>query len=200
MKRAIFIIVFIAAIMAFTVAFAVGKDASFVNIMNHEESAESVTQNINLPESLEVIEDEAFEGTAITNIILPENVTTIGDRAFANISTLRLIRIPSATTFISRTAFDGSNKVMIISAPDSYARKWAKENQFPFSPLTMMYAGTGTMGISASLTSSAKEVLDTEASETEESRKTWRKIEEIQVDKTIEIIANHVQGRAPPMT
>jgi len=199
MKKTIYFIVFIAAMMAFTVAFAADRNAGAVNIQNQEKYGETAAQYIYLPESLEVIEDEAFEGTAITNIVLPENVTTIGNRAFANIGMLRSVTIPSATTYISGTAFDGSNQVIIKSDPDSYARKWAKENHLPFSPLTVMYAGAGTTLISASLNSGAKEIPDIASSETDESRKTWRKNEETQVDNTIEIIANHVQGRAPPM-
>ena len=52
------------------------------------------TPTFNLPASLQIIEAEAFEGTAIVTVDLPETVETIGERAFANIPTLRQITIP----------------------------------------------------------------------------------------------------------
>ena len=58
-----------------------------------------------LPVSLRVIEDEAFEGTAIVSAALPDSVESIGERAFANISALRSVKIPNATKEIAKSAF-----------------------------------------------------------------------------------------------
>ena len=201
MKKLIFVIILIVSVMAFTIAYASNNqdENAYYNSV-YDESKKPLLRTFNLPISVEIIEDEAFEGTAITNIVLPETVTIIGDRAFANIKTLRTIRIPMSTASIAKTAFIGTNNVTITAAPNSYARTWAKENGLPFSPLTVIYAGTGNQSITASLSSVSKEVPDTESSETQDTYRTWRKIEEIQVHDTIEIIANVIQGRAPPMS
>ena len=155
---------------------------------------------IRLPISLMIIEDEAFEGTAVTEVILPETVTTIGERAFADIDNLRSIRIPIGTISIADNVFAGSNRVVITAAPNSYARAWAKKNHVPFSPITVMYAGFGGVNASTNLVTVSKEIIDIESIEKQESIRTWKRLEEIEVYNTIKIIANIVQGRAPPVT
>ncbi|MBQ6480480.1 MAG: leucine-rich repeat protein [Anaerolineaceae bacterium] len=155
---------------------------------------------IRLPISLMIIEDEAFEGTAIEQVELSDSVISIGNQAFANIKTLRSIRIPMSTISIAKTAFAGSQNVMITATPNSYAWTWAKENRLPLSPFAVLCAGTDSQSVVATLSYASKEVLDTaESSEKQETNRIWRKLEEIQAHGTIEIIANVVQGRAPPM-
>lgn len=200
MKKTLFILAFIFAIIAFTVASAsTGQSENISHSKLYSESVGLINQTFCLPTSVEVIEDEAFEGTSIMYITLPDRITTIGEQAFANITTLQAVRISMTTTSIAKTAFSGSNQVMITADPNSYARKWARENRIPFSPITVMYAGIRTQGTTASFSSVSKEILDTETTETEATNRTWRKIEDIKVRKTIEIIANVVQNRAPPM-
>lgn len=170
----------------------------FKNI--EEQGAKAKKANIaNFPLSVTIIEDEAFAGTSITSIALPETVTMIGDRAFANIYSLRSIRIPQTVTSIAKTAFVGSDHVIISAVSDSYAQKWANENKVPFVPITLVYASTEIVGVSASSDFRSKEIVDTEYIETKEINKDWRKLEEIHIIGYIEIMAYHVQGRSPPM-
>lgn len=153
-----------------------------------------------LPASLQSIEDEAFEGTAMIAVDIPETVERIGERAFSNIATLRKVRIPEKTTFIAKTAFDGSNRVTITGAPGSYARKYARENGIPFAPLTVMYANAdagGGIGLSGSRTSS--ETTDAEGQDKQnENRPTGRTAGEIKVQTNLDGVAYHITGRAPP--
>ena len=155
-----------------------------------------------LPASLTAIEDGAFEGTAITSVELPENVTTIGDYAFAGIKTLKKISIPAATTFIGTHAFKGSDQVILTGAPKSYARVWARNNNYSFDPIASLYAcvpGTHT----AALVNRAARLQSLISEETAESnpkaQPTGRIMGELNADKYDEITSFHIQGRAPPM-
>ncbi len=154
-----------------------------------------------LPTSLTVIEDEAFEGTAIINIVLPENVESIGDYAFADIQTLRNISIPNKTTYIGRNAFKGSTNVTITGAPKGYARAWAHENGIPFNPITSFYAFSNTVQVNGGLANSRAERLDIDSEKTEEGKPkpTGRMTGELNAEKKETIIAFHIQGRSPPM-
>lgn len=154
-----------------------------------------------LPASLTTIENEAFEGTAITNIILPENVETIGDYAFADIQTLRNIRIPNSTTYIGKNAFKGSANVTITGAPKGYARAWAHENGMSFNPITSFYAFNNSVQANGNLTNSRAERLDVDSEQAEEKKPkpTGRMTGELNAEKKETITAFHIQGRSPPM-
>lgn len=150
-----------------------------------------------LPRSVESIDDEAFEGTAIVRIELPENANTIGERAFANISTLRFIRIPRTTTTIATTAFNGSEKVTINASPNSYARKFAKNQGLLFQPITTFCASayvTPTVFIINSL----YEAIDVENVVSQEHINYWKKLEEKKIVGILDIIYNSIRGRGPP--
>ena len=155
-----------------------------------------------LPSSLIVIEDEAFEGTAITNVVLPENVETIGDYAFTNIHTLRNISIPNKTTYIGKNAFKGSTNVTITGAPKGYARAWAHENSIPFNPIICFYAFNNTVQVNGGPTNSRAERLDVgnEQTEEEKPKPTGRMAGELNAEKKETITAFHIQCRSPPMT
>lgn len=154
-----------------------------------------------LPASLTTIEDEAFEGTAITNVVVPKNVEAIGDFAFANIKTLRNISLPNKTTYIGRNAFKGSNNVTITGAPKGYARAWADENGIPFSPITSFYAFNNTVQVNGGLTDNRAERLDVDCEQTEDEqpKPTGRMTGELNAEKKETITAFHIQGRSPPM-
>lgn len=52
-------------------------------------------------------------------------VTHIGSRAFAGCSSLAHIRIPSSVTDIEKSAFEGCDRLTILSDENSYAWKFA---------------------------------------------------------------------------
>jgi len=166
-----------------------------------EEAAEVVSPPVfKLPASLQVIEDEAFEGTSLFSVELPDSVVTIGERAFSNITTLRDVSIPDSVTYIARSAFTGSDKVTITASPGSYARTWAKENGVPFNSITVLYAGSGhLLQISSTLAESDPiEIISNTDNVKTGSGMRWRAAGEIAASKYEECIANHVQGRSPP--
>lgn len=174
---------------------------SYIHLIDKYGIAEIRESQFVLPESLTTIEDEAFEGTAITNIVLPENVETIGEYTFANIQTLRKISIPNKTKYIGKNAFKGSANVTITGAPKGYARAWAHEHGIPFSPITSFYAFNNTVQINGGVTNSRTERLDVDSEKTEEKKPkpTGRMTGELNAEKKETITAFHIQGRSPPM-
>lgn len=65
-----------------------------------------------LPETLEVIEEEAFEGLAFEAVIIPDSCTSIGRRAFRNCRNLVYVRIP-ARLAIPDDAFEECGEIII---------------------------------------------------------------------------------------
>ena len=155
-----------------------------------------------IPESVEIIEEEAFEGTAIVKVKLPETVTTIGDRAFANIQTLRSIRIPIETQFIASSAFEGSIGVTINAIPDSYARKYAKAQGLPYAPVaTFTASSSGTAMANRNRSEGrSKEVIDTGSTDEIENNKQWKRTEEKDTTPNIECLGKQILSRGPPMS
>ena len=154
-----------------------------------------------LPASLQIIEDEAFEGTALVSVELPESVERIGERAFADIPTLLHVKIPEKTKFIAGTAFAGSAKLTLTGAPGSYARAWARENGVPFAPLMVISASAQTVqfvtvSVRRSETLQAGEVLGD--SEKDRQNPTGQTVGEIRDHRCHEGVAYHIQGRSPP--
>lgn len=84
------------------------------------------------PYSLQVIEEEAFGGTAATNLIFGHSLTIIRDRAFADMLELRTAYLPQNIRFISGNAFQGSPKLYILGTKESYSEGWAKKHKIPF--------------------------------------------------------------------
>jgi len=89
--------------------------------------AYAAADNLVLPQSLEVIQDEAFEGaTSLDYVYLREGVTIIGNRAFAD-SSLHYIFLPYSLEYIAPDAFEGTDP--IFDFPEgSYAEEWFEEN------------------------------------------------------------------------
>lgn len=178
-----------------------GFDKELIDRLICEETAEIVPPPVfKLPASLQIIEDEAFEGTSLFSVELPDSVVTIGERAFSNISTLRAVSIPDSVTYIARNTFTGSEDVTITASPGSYARTWARENGVPVHSITVLYAGTGHLyqiGSALDKSDSIEIINDSVGKKTDLGMK-WRAVGEIAASKYKECIANHVQGRSPP--
>jgi len=103
---------------------------------------------IKLPQSLHIIEDEAFRGTAIVTVDIPEAVEYIGHYAFADVPSLKKIELSETTRRIEINAFSGSNQLTISGTFRSYARSFAAINGIPFSPIAMICAGDYSTNIS----------------------------------------------------
>ena len=172
---------------------------------HHEESIPSATAaSIKLPTSLKIIDDSAFEGTALVSVDIPESVSYIGDNAFANIPTLLSVRIPDTTQFIGRDAFANSIKVTLTASSNSYARTWAKENGFRFQLLATFNASNGVVSYSFqsnpgfhSFQRERTETTDKTNTNIRE-RRTGRTVGELKASRYKGVAALHIQSRYFP--
>jgi len=81
-----------------------------------------------LPETITQIGEKAFMQTGLEKIVIPQNVTTIGSGAFGMCYSLKEVYLPKALTHIDKDAFFGSNDITIFAEKESYAAKFAEEN------------------------------------------------------------------------
>lgn len=189
MKKGITFVLIVLCVLVFAISYASARD-----IPEKEIIVES-----RLPASLEIIGEEAFDGTALTKIELPSTVIQVGERAFANILSLREVSIPYLTRYIASNAFEGSNRTTITAPANSYARTYARTKDIPFSPIVMLCASTQASVATILSISRSKEILESDSSVRPILETQWKRIEEINITRTEELIANHVQGRAPPI-
>ena len=87
--------------------------------------------SIEIPSSVTTIGVGAFFNcTGLTSIKIPNSVTSISTSTFECCAGLTSIEIPSSVTSIGEDAFWGCNdNFVIITSADSYAEKYAKENE-----------------------------------------------------------------------
>ena len=97
-----------------------------------ESLAKDSSRTFRLPSSLMVIEDEAFEGTAVQQVVLPEGLLSIGESAFENAPFLTDVYIPGTTEYIADSAFSMTANLTIHGIEGSYAMEWAQRNEIPF--------------------------------------------------------------------
>ena len=89
---------------------------------------------IELPSSLRVIEDGAFESCkALKTVKMKDGVTHIGDNAFRNCRNLKDIYIPNSVGMIEENAFELDGSMVIHCQKDSYAYEFAVENDIKFT-------------------------------------------------------------------
>ena len=82
---------------------------------------------LNIPESVTVIEEEAFFGdTSMDEVVLPEGVEKICKRAFAE-SSVSSINLPDSLTEIADDAFDLDAEIEFTANEGSYAYEWLKK-------------------------------------------------------------------------
>lgn len=100
-------------------------------IISYTETAKG---DVDIPSSLggypvTEIGANSFGGcTLITSVNIPNTVTSIETYAFAYCTSLSTIIIPSSVTSIGINAFKNSNNVKFDCEKDSYAEKYAKDN------------------------------------------------------------------------
>lgn len=154
-----------------------------------------------LPASLQVIEDEAFENTAIVSLDLPKSVVRIGEYAFAHIASFRQIRIHEGTTSIAKTAFFENDRMFITCASNTYAKAWAGENGVPTAPVAVIYGGMDLIRISADAHDKRVRIdLDTARSVTMSPEHPQQiKVFEIKAEQYDDCVSRHIVGRSPPL-
>ena len=124
--------------------------------------AYAAADNLVLPQSLEVIQDEAFEGaTSLDYVYLREGVTIIGNRAFAD-SSLHYIFLPYSLEYIAPDAFEGTDP--IFDFPEgSYAEEWFEENYANWDQLALDSENMFVPKTKAEMEAEAKEKAEQEA-------------------------------------
>ncbi|MBR4458433.1 MAG: leucine-rich repeat protein [Clostridia bacterium] len=135
-------------VLVIAVFAAAGASASTlcdaVTLPAGEGSAGPRTVSAQLPDSLLLIEDSAFEGTALVTVRLPEGLVSLGDRVFADIPTLERVAMPDSLTRIGRDVLAGSDRAAVLASAGSRAGDWARENGIRFTPIVLMTAGTAS--------------------------------------------------------
>lgn len=100
---------------------------------------------LTLPASLQTIDDEAFYGsTSIGKVVLPDNVKEIRTRAFAN-SSVTEINLPDSLEYIAEDAFDGSDNVIMVANPGTYAYDWAVDHHYINPDFSFVVNSDGTL-------------------------------------------------------
>ena len=90
--------------------------------------------SIEIPETVTTIEAWAFEECdGLTSVEIPGSVTTIGEMAFKNCDTLKSIKVPGSVTSIGEEALSSYSDPTLIVERDSYAEKYAVENEIPYT-------------------------------------------------------------------
>ena len=75
-------------------------------------------KKITLPNSIEIIGGNAFQGTPLTQIVLPDSVVDIGDSAFRNCKNLKSVKLSKNTKYIGNFAF-ANTAITSIEIPNS---------------------------------------------------------------------------------
>ncbi len=84
-----------------------------------------------LPPSVVEIGENAFRSSGLTSVAIPENanIIRIGSNAFSDNNSLSEIYLPSTVEFIGENAFD-KKKITLVAEENSYAARWAQENGY----------------------------------------------------------------------
>jgi len=82
------------------------------------------------PSSLQVVDEEAFAGTAFETVVFGNSLRSLGDRSFENASRLTHLYIPVSTEHIGESVLPGT--VLLHGVDGSYAQAWAKGNGISF--------------------------------------------------------------------
>jgi len=100
------------------------------------EQTEEVKKNVlSLPESVRVIESEAFAGTGISSVHLKDGITEIQERAFADTYSLEVVNFPDSLHIIGDNVFSGSQHVKIVGTKGRSVQAYARRLRVPFLPL-----------------------------------------------------------------
>ena len=101
-------------------------------------AASAVADSVSIPADSAEIKASAFKGrTTITDVFIFPGVRRIGDYAFSECTSLQHVSMPDSIEDIGEKAFDGCPPDMLVTAPgNSYALKWAIDNNFDFNAET----------------------------------------------------------------
>ena len=86
-----------------------------------------------LPAFLTEIEEEAFEGAAMTSVYVPDTCTVIGANAFKDCTQLEKVRLPQDCE-IDDTVFNGCKDPAVYAPAGGSTEKWCKAQGISFLP------------------------------------------------------------------
>lgn len=104
---------------------------------------EAGTASFVLPANLEVIEEEAFAGTAAETVVLPETAVEVQDQAFAEMPFLTAVTIPAGVQTLGDDLFAGNANVTVIGVAGSTAQRWAAAHGYAFAEPAARLPGIG---------------------------------------------------------
>ena len=78
-------------------------------------------ENINMPDSIKKIDDDAFMGCGVVNLQLPSNLEYIGYGAFARCMNLSKITLPATIKYIEGEAFNGCKRLTTVDFEDGFS-------------------------------------------------------------------------------
>ena len=84
----------------------------------HQAFDGSVLSGIHLPASLTRLGDYAFRNSHLTDVVLPEGVETIPMGAFKDCSQLQSIKLPKGLTLVAESAFENCSSLTSVDLPD----------------------------------------------------------------------------------
>lgn len=114
---------------------------------------------LTLPEGIQTIEAETFEGTtALDSVVVPDGVTAIGSRAFAG-SSLESITLPRSVTSIADDAFDDCTNVKAVVKSGSYALEYCIAQGIPYEVEAVILPSAG-VPVSVSVSKNSVEMGD----------------------------------------
>ena len=98
--------------------------------INAEEQAQDHV--FNLPANLRVIEEDAFEGTAVSTVALPESIERIESGAFIHTPYLSEVILPEQIQQIDSNAFSPDQPLTVFGIPGSEGQQWASAHGYTF--------------------------------------------------------------------
>ena len=119
-------------------------------------------KEITLPDSVTSTGTYVFaECSALETVVLPAGMSRINTRLFNKSANLASVYVPDGVTYIVNTAFFGCDNVVLSVAANSYAQKWAVDNnvQYTVRDAKVLYSGSCGENIIWELYSDGKLVL-----------------------------------------
>lgn len=90
-------------------------------------------QNVVIPEGVTMMWEDVFAGcTGLTEVVLPNTLGVIRNRAFYGCKNLTSVTVPASVKYMSDDVFQFCDNVTICGEADSYAAKYAAENNITF--------------------------------------------------------------------
>lgn len=121
-----------------------GKMANYPNSLNLPWKTTRVKSAV-FKDGVTSIGKCAFKNnTALQSVTVPDSVTAINSFAFYGCTDLKTVTIPSGVTSIGNSAFGNCTDLTICGTKGSYAERYAKQNNIPFTAVCPFCNSTET--------------------------------------------------------